>query len=362
METWFNIWWKLIEEQDCCSVVVLMWLWCSEGQCFKFPHQRCTTLSTWDLVTSGWKGEKKKAHDGEERKSCWDAASWKPSSSEAFGNAPELGNAVPGSVCAFQPGRAQGGDGRDHPARWEIIVTSASCSASSCPLWKSSLLGVHCAFSSILWWDRSNPVFCLLCELNLLLSAGCWTPGAWCATFWVYLPWSVSLSCQGAEAGSEQTLISGYLLKLSVLTPWCLLFRKWILSHTSNPEKCVYIQQPGNWMSPDLFLISCVSCGFIVCVTSPNIYILLNELFFFWKILLCLYALQNRFFHLFFLDNQTTYFLKGVGGKKREDYRNHQRKISKNRFLFFFLVDDMLRLILNLHLFFQMSLGSLRAL
>lgn len=86
----------------------------------------------------------------------------------------------------------------------------------------------------------------------------------------------------------------------------------------SNPEKCLYIQQPGNRLSPDLFLISCVSCGFIVCVTSPNIYILLNELFFFWKILLCSYALQNRFFLFFFSKNQTTYFLKGVGEKKKK--------------------------------------------
>lgn len=107
-------------------------------------------------------------------------------------------------------------------------------------------------------------------------------------------------------------------------------------SDMASPEKFWCIQQPRNQISSGLFLISRVSCGFIVCVTSPNIYILLNELFFFWKILLCSYALQNRFFHIFFFsNNQTTSFLKGVGGeKKREDYRKHRREIFKNRIVF----------------------------
>lgn len=133
-----------------------------------------------------WLGGKKNAHDGEERKNCWDAARWKPSISGEFGNMPEVVSSF-GSVPSSQ-GELQGGSGRDHPARWELVVTSASCSASSCPLLKSSLWGVHWVLSSILWWDRSNPVFGLLCDftnLNSLLSAGCWTPGTWCARFWV---------------------------------------------------------------------------------------------------------------------------------------------------------------------------------
>lgn len=64
---------------------------------------------------------------------------------------PKLGNAVSGTeTVPSSQGEWQGGDGKDHPAHWELIVTSASCSASSCPLLKSSLLGVHGALSSVL--------------------------------------------------------------------------------------------------------------------------------------------------------------------------------------------------------------------
>lgn len=70
---------------------------------------------------------------------------------------------------------------------------------------------------------------------------------------------------------------------------------------------------PGNRITPDLFLISCVSCGYIVCVTSPNIYIPFVSFSFFQKTLLCSYALQNRFFHFFLLTKQLT-FSKEWGG------------------------------------------------
>lgn len=162
-----------LRSRSCCNVVVLTWLWCSAEQCFKFPHERCTTLSAWDLV-SDWLGEKKiPMMERRERT----AGMLLDESLEAARilECQALGVCFPARKSC-----------RDHPAHWELIVTSASCSALSCPLLKSSLLGMHWALSSILWWDRSNPVFCLLCDfskLESLLSAGCWTPGAWCATF-----------------------------------------------------------------------------------------------------------------------------------------------------------------------------------
>lgn len=82
-------------------------------------------------------GEKK--NDGEERKNCWDAARWKPSSSEEFGQMPELGNAVSGtgSVPSSQ-GEFQAGDGRDHPAHWELIVTSVRAQLQTVPGWRAA--------------------------------------------------------------------------------------------------------------------------------------------------------------------------------------------------------------------------------
>lgn len=67
---------------------------------------------------------------------------------------PELGNALrsSGSVPSSQ-GELWGGDGMGHPACWELIVTSASCSASVLPShasFKSKLVDVSWAVSSVL--------------------------------------------------------------------------------------------------------------------------------------------------------------------------------------------------------------------
>lgn len=77
--------------------------------------------------------------------------------------------------------------------------------------------------------------------------------------------------------------------------------------------------QPGNRITPDLFLISCVSCGYIVCVTSPNIYIPFSELFFFFFLFIrfCFVPMPCRTgSSIFFLITKQLTFSKECGGEE----------------------------------------------
>lgn len=97
-------------------------------------HTRTVQLHLLEtlLLLACW--GKKYASDGKERKNCWDAARWKPSSSEQFGNTPKMECRVKLWVCL--PARES--------CRVEMAGTTLHAGNQLSPLLHAQLRAVPC--------------------------------------------------------------------------------------------------------------------------------------------------------------------------------------------------------------------------